>query len=38
VEVTMKGGMRIAEPLLAPMIRRQIERERPASLRRVFSS
>jgi uncharacterized protein YndB with AHSA1/START domain len=36
VELTMKGGMRIAEPLLAPMIRRQIERERPESLRQAF--
>jgi uncharacterized protein YndB with AHSA1/START domain len=36
VELTMKGGMRLLEPLLAPMIRRQIERERPASLRRAL--
>jgi uncharacterized protein YndB with AHSA1/START domain len=37
VELTMKGGMRLLEPLLSPMIRRQIERERPASLRRAFA-
>ena len=32
VELTMKGAMRLFEPLMAPMIRKQIERERPASL------
>ncbi|HVS84857.1 MAG TPA: SRPBCC family protein [Gaiellaceae bacterium] len=37
VELTMKGGMRVAEPLLRPMIRRQIERERPLSLARAFA-
>lgn len=36
VELTMKGGMRLLEPVLAPMIRRQIERDRPESLRRAF--
>ncbi len=35
VELTMKGGMRLLEPLLAPKIRKQIERDRPASLSRA---
>jgi hypothetical protein len=34
----MKDAMRLAEPLLAGMIRRQIERERPLSLSRALSS
>jgi hypothetical protein len=38
VQLTMKGAMRLAEPLLAGMIRRQIERERPLSLSRALSS
>ena len=29
--------MRLAEPLLGPMIRRQIERARPESLRRALA-
>ena len=37
VELTMKGAMRIMEPLLRPMIRRQIERERPLSLGRALA-
>jgi uncharacterized protein YndB with AHSA1/START domain len=37
VELTMKSGMRLLEPLLAPMIRKQIERDRPASLSRAFA-
>ena len=37
VELTMKGGMRLLEPLLAPLIRKQIERDRPASLSRAFA-
>lgn len=38
VELTMKGPMRLVEPLLARMIRKQIERERPESLRRAFET
>ena len=38
VELTMKGPMRLLEPLLSPMIRKQIERERPASLRNAFAA
>jgi len=38
VELTMKGAMRLLEPLLAPMIRRRIERDRPASLRDALGS
>lgn len=38
VELTMKGGMRFVEPLMAPMIRKQIERQRPESLRRAFAT
>jgi uncharacterized protein YndB with AHSA1/START domain len=38
VELTMKGGMRLLEPLLAPLIRKRIERDRPASLSRAFVS
>jgi uncharacterized protein YndB with AHSA1/START domain len=37
VELTMKGGMRILEPLLSSMIRSRIERDRPASLQRALS-
>ena len=37
VELTMKGGMRLLEPLLAPLIRKQIERERPPSLSHAFA-
>jgi hypothetical protein len=33
VELTMKGFMRFAEPLMAPMIRRQIERTRGPMLK-----
>jgi len=33
IELTMKGFMRVVEPLVAPMIRRQIETERPKTLR-----
>ena len=36
VELAMKGAIRVLEPLPAPMIRRQIERERPASLSRAL--
>jgi Polyketide cyclase / dehydrase and lipid transport len=37
VELTMKGGMRLLEPFLAPLIRKQIERDRPESLNRAFA-
>lgn len=33
VELTMKRFMRVLEPLMAPMIRRQIERTRPSMLK-----
>jgi len=36
VELTMKGAMRILEPLLAPMIRRQIEQSRGPMLKRAL--
>ena len=38
VELTMEGPMRLFEALLGPMIRRQVERERPAALRRALGS
>ncbi len=38
VELRMKGVMRIMEPLLAPMIRRQIERTRGPMLKRALES
>ena len=36
VELTMKGPMRFAEPLLAPMIRKQIESTRGPMLKSVL--
>ncbi len=36
LELTMKGAMRFMEPLLGPMIRKQVERDRPASLGRAL--
>ncbi len=36
VELTMKGAMRILEPLMAPMIRRQIEQSRGPLLKRAL--
>lgn len=36
VELTMKGAMRILEPLLAPMIRRQIEQSRGPLLKKAL--
>ncbi|HKD94901.1 MAG TPA: SRPBCC family protein [Gaiellaceae bacterium] len=38
VELTMKGGMRLLEPLLASRIRKQIEQDRPASLSHAFDA
>ena len=38
VRLTMKGFMRLLEPLLAPMIKRQIESTRPESLRDALSA
>ena len=36
LELTMKGVMRVIEPLLGPMIRKQVERDRPVSLGRAL--
>ncbi len=38
VRLTMKGVMRVLEPLMAPMIRRQIETARPETLRAALSA
>ena len=38
VRLTMKGFMRLLEPLLTPMIKRQIESARPESLRDALST
>lgn len=38
VEIEMKGAMRVAEPLMAPMIRRRIERTRGPMLKRALES
>ena len=38
VELTMKGAMRIAEPALAPLVRREIEKNRGPMLKRAVEA